>query len=197
MNFQGVKSFLLNKLRTELPEKLRYHGYHHTLDVMRVSEQLCKREQINGEDLKLVKTAALFHDCGFVQNKHANHEEVGCQIAREVLPNFGYEDEQVERICSMIMATKIPQSPKNRLEEIICDADLDYLGRDDFYPIAGSLFQELHAYQLVGDEQTWNRIQVKFLDAHRFWTKTNRSEREPEKRRRLVELQEVVAGYSE
>ena len=63
----------------------------------------------------------------------------------------------------MIMATKIPQSPRNGLEEIICDADLDYLGRDDFYEIGATLFEELKAYNVLQNEREWNRIQVKFL----------------------------------
>ena len=195
MKYRAVKTFILGKLRRELPEKLRYHGYHHTLDVLQVASQLCRQEGISAKDTVLVKTAALFHDSGFVKNKHSDHESVGCEIARSVLPGFDFGPQDIERICSMIMATKIPQSPQNLLEKIICDADLDYLGRPDFYPIASSLYAELNAYQLVLDEKIWNKIQVKFLDDHHFWTETNLRNREPEKRRRLAELQTVVAGY--
>ncbi len=195
MKYQAVKTFILGKLRRDLPEKLRYHGYLHTLDVLRVAGQLCRQEGVSAKDTVLVKTAALFHDSGFVKNKHTDHEAVGCEIARAALPGFGFGEAEIDRVCSMIMATKIPQSPQNLLEKIICDADLDYLGRADFYPIAGSLFDELQAYQLVLDEKLWNRIQVKFLDDHRFWTETNLRDREPEKRQRLAELQTVVAGY--
>lgn len=195
MKYLAVKTFILGKLRRELPEKLRYHGYHHTLDVLRVAAQLCRQEGISPKETVLVKTAALFHDCGFVKNKHTDHEAVGCEIARGTLPNFGFSAVDIEKICAMIMATKIPQSPKNLTEQIICDADLDYLGRPDFYPIASSLFDELQAYQIIGDEKVWNKIQVKFLDDHRFWTKTNLRDREPEKRQRLAELQAVVANY--
>ncbi len=94
------------------------------------------------------------------------------------------------------MSTKIPQSPTNLLEQILCDADLDYLGRDDFFSIGDSLFRELQAYNLIGDEQTWNRLQVSFLSAHRFHTNTNKTLREPVKRRYLEELQELVATYA-
>jgi uncharacterized protein len=192
MKYQAVKTFFLEKLRQELPEKLRYHGYHHTLDVLKVAGELCQKEGVSSADSTLIKTAALFHDAGFLENKHADHEAVGCQIARKILPDFAYDLRQIEQICDMIMSTKIPQSPKNLLEEIICDADLDYLGRGDFYPIAESLYQELSAYLLVGDAQSWNQIQVKFLDLHHFWTATNRREREPEKRIRLAELRAIL-----
>jgi uncharacterized protein len=195
MKYREVKTYILEKLERELPPQLRYHGYHHTLDVLQVTANLCREEGVSDEKTTLVKTAALFHDAGFINNKHADHEAVGCEIARAVLPEFAYSKPQIEEICAMIMATKIPQSPKNRLEEILCDADLDYLGRADFYPIASSLFDELKAYQIIGDEQAWNRIQVGFLSNHQYWTPTNRNRREPEKQQRLNELKLVISGY--
>jgi hypothetical protein len=150
---------------------------------------------VRGADLTLVKTAALYHDAGFVENHHANHEIVGCRIARESLPGFAYSARQIETICSMIMATKIPQSPQTLLERILCDADLDYLGRPDFYTIGNSLFEELQAYHLLQGEQAWNRLQVNFLSAHRFHTHTNKTLREPVKQRYLEDLQGLVATY--
>jgi hypothetical protein len=120
---------------------------------------------------------------------------LGCDLVREHLPRFGYNKEEIERICGMIMATKIPQSPNNHLEEIICDADLDYLGRDDFYSIGQSLFEELQAYNVVQDIETWNRIQVGFLTSHGFFTKTNKKRRASVKAEYLEELKEIVAGY--
>ncbi|HNL38516.1 MAG: HD domain-containing protein [Saprospiraceae bacterium] len=195
MDYRAAKQFILAKLRAELSGQLHYHGLHHTLDVLRVSVDLCAAEGIRGHEVTLVKTAALFHDAGFVKNKHAGHEHEGCLMAQADLPRFGYSNEDIEVICGMIMATKIPQSPGNLLEEIICDADLDYLGRDDFYKIGNWLYEELQAYHLIGDEQAWNRLQVSFLNAHRFHTRTNKALREPVKQGYLRDLQELVATY--
>ena len=195
MDYRAAKQYILAKLRGELSDKLSYHGMHHTLDVLKVSKALCESEGVHGTALTLVKTAALFHDAGFVKNKHAGHEFEGCLMARAALPGFGYDIEGIEAICGMIMATKIPQSPGNLLEEIICDADLDYLGRDDFYKIGNWLYEELQAYHLIGDEQAWNRLQVSFLNAHRFHTRTNKALREPVKQGYLRDLQELVATY--
>lgn len=195
MNYRGAKTFILKKLRAELPRGLSYHGLHHTLDVLRIATSLCVAEGVRGKLAKLVKTAALLHDSGFVTNQHAGHEHQGCQIARSVLPDFGYSEEDVEQICNMIMATKIPQSPSNISEQIICDADLDYLGRTDFYPIARSLFEEMKRYQLISDEKAWNRIQVSFLSAHRYHTTTNQALREPVKQQYLAALKDLVATY--
>jgi uncharacterized protein len=196
MDYRAAKLYILNKLRAELPDQLKYHGLHHTLDVLKMASELCDSEGVNGRDKVLVKTAALFHDAGFVKNKHTGHEAEGCLLVREYLPAFGYTEQDIDRICDMIMSTKIPQSPKTLLDQILCDADLDYLGREDFYKIGNTLYEELLEYHLIGDEQSWNKLQVSFLSAHKFHTQTNKTIREPVKRRYLEDLQELVASYA-
>jgi len=194
MNYHAAKAFILNKLRTELSEKLSYHGVHHTFDVLNVTEDICALDRISPYHTMLLKTAALFHDSGFVINNQ-NHEQLGCGIVRENLPRFGYTSEEIEMICGMIMATKIPQSPKTPLEEILCDADLDYLGRDDFYPIGRSLFEELKSFNVLQTEEAWNRIQVGFLEKHSFFTETTKNRRAAKKQYYLDELKALVATY--
>lgn len=196
MDYRAAKFYILARLRTELSDKLLYHGLHHTLDVLSAAKSLCESEGVRGHSRALVKTAALFHDAGFVHDRHAGHEYEGCLIARTALPGFGYSSDDIETVCGMIMATKIPQSPTNLLEQIICDADLDYLGRADFFRIGDSLFRELSAYGLLQGEQSWNRLQVNFLGAHHFHTKTNRALREPVKQQYLNELNVLVATYN-
>ncbi|MBK7938639.1 MAG: HD domain-containing protein [Lewinellaceae bacterium] len=195
MDYRAAKQFILSKLRAELSDKLSYHGVHHTLDVLKMATEICAGENVNGHELVLVKTAALFHDAGFVKNKHAGHEREGCLIVQDALPGFGYSPRDIDVICGMIMATKIPQSPHNLLEEIICDADLDYLGRSDFYSIGDSLYEELQAYHIIQGEQAWNRLQVSFLTAHAFHTRTNILLREPVKQQYLDQLKGLVATY--
>ena len=194
MNYHAAKAFILDKLEYELSEKLTYHGLHHTLDVLYIAEELCFLEKIGPYESLLVKTAALFHDSGFTINNEA-HEALGCRIVRQFLPRYSYSRQEIERICAMIMATKVPQTPRNQLEEIICDADLDYLGRDDFHEIATTLFEELKAYDILHTEEDWNRLQVQFLENHRFFTPTNKRRRSRKKHRHLGELKKIVAEY--
>jgi HD superfamily phosphodiesterase len=195
MNYSAAKQFLLAKLRGELSPKLTYHGMRHTMDVLKMATAICISEGIRGRELKLVKTAALFHDAGFVKDKHAGHEAEGCLLAQTYLPDFGYSPRDIEQICAMIMATKIPQSPQNLLEQILCDADLDYLVRTDFVKIGNALIEELKPYNIMHDEKAWNRLQVSFLSAHKFHTQTNKSLREPVKQRYLENLKVLVSTY--
>jgi len=194
MNYHGAKAFILDKLDRELSDNLTYHGMHHTLDVLYVTEELCYLEKVSPYDALLLKTAALFHDSGFTIN-NKDHEALGCQIAREHLPRYSFTSTEIERICGMIMATKIPQSPKNVLEQIICDADLDYLGREDFFTIGSTLYEELRAYNVLETEETWNRLQIGFLEKHAFFTETNKRRRTPQKRKYLDALKKIVADY--
>lgn len=169
MEFEKVKKFILAKLRKELPRSLTYHSLGHIKDVYKAAQKLAKLEGVSGEELTLLLTAVLFHDSGFlIQQKE--HERVGCDIARKYLPEYGYNDKQIEVICGMIMATRIPQTPHNKLEQIICDADLDYLGRDDFFTIGNTLYDELCMYGLIQTENDWNKLQVRFLEGHHYFT---------------------------
>ncbi len=194
MNYQAAKEFIIDKMQRELSHRLTYHGLHHTLDVLEVTTELCALENIPPNDTVLLETAALFHDSGFTIN-NKNHEELGCDIVRANLPQFGFSDRDIRRICGMIMATKIPQRPQDRFEEILCDADLDYLGRPDFYSIGATLFQELKDFNVLQTEEAWNRLQVNFLEHHTFFTATNRLRRAPVKARYLAELKTLVATY--
>lgn len=189
MNYHAAKAYIIDRLERQLSDQLTYHSLSHTLDVLHTTDELCELEAIPPYERILLKTAALYHDSGFLIN-NVNHEELGCGIAREILPNYRYNEGEIEIICSMIMATKIPQSPKNHLEQILCDADLDYLGRKDFYGIGNTLFQELKAYNVLKDESSWNELQVKFLENHQFFTSTNQFRREPQKQVYLKQLKD-------
>jgi len=190
VRFLQVKKFILDKLENKLPEKLFYHGLHHTLGVCDAAAFLALKENIDNESTELVKVAALFHDAGFIKQYKVN-EVVGCEIAREFLPKFNFTSVEIETICGMIMATKIPQSPKNILEEILVDADLDYLGRTDYYSIGKTLFDELNANGNPLDEKQWSAMQIKFLENHKYFTKSARELREPEKQKQLEKLKRM------
>ncbi|MBL7789519.1 MAG: HD domain-containing protein [Chitinophagales bacterium] len=192
MNFHLAKKYILTRLKDELPSYLTYHGYHHTWDVYEMTIEIAMSEGITDEeDLTLLKTAAIFHDSGFIL-AYNGHEDLSCEIVREKLPEFDYNEEQIEKICSMIQATKIPQNPQTQLEEILADADLDYLGREDFYPISSSLFEEFKSISLLKTEEEWNKIQVKFLEQHHYFTKTCIQRRKDAKEKRLVELRKLI-----
>ena len=191
MKYQEAHAYILNRLENELDPVYTYHSVDHTRDVVSMTEVLCRLESVGELDARLLVTAAHYHDAGFLISRE-EHEKAGCQIVRDTLPDFGYSNEHIERICGMIMATKIPQDPKDTCEMILSDADLDYLGRDDFYTIGKQLYHELYAFGVIKTWEEWNNLQIGFLSAHRYFTKTNLRRRRKEKLIRLRELENLV-----
>jgi len=194
-SFKKSESRILKLLAEKLPEGLYYHGIHHTIDVTNSAEEIAREEGVEGEELFLLKTAALFHDAGFVQ-EYVKNEKIGVTYAREVLPKYGYTDRQIDIIDGIIMATEIPQNPKTHLEMIMCDADLDYLGREDFYEISESLKKELIAFGKIQSDKQWDEMQIPFLEKHQYFTETNKRRRQPNKLKRIDELKKKLADES-
>lgn len=142
----------------------------------------------------IVLTAALFHDTGFLLS-YENHEHYSIHIARETLPGFGYSAAQIDAITEVIAATKMPQRPNSLLQQIICDADLDLLGRDDFLPLNRKLLGEvLHFSPHRASYKDWLRNQMRFLEEHRFFTAAAEELRGPGKARNMALIRAELAS---
>ena len=114
-------------------------------------------------------------------------------MAREILPKYGYTDAQLVVIDGLIKSTEIPRSPKTHLEQIMCDADLDYLGRDDFHVIADYLRRELREHGKLNSDRLWDEIQIKFLNQHTYFTKSSIKLRQVKKEKHIREIEERYA----
>ena len=191
IQFTDIQEIILDKLEKELPDYLYYHNVKHTVDVVTEVELIGWGEGCTDEEILILKTAGLFHDAGHTV-AYDNHEYYSSQLAREMLPLYNYTPEQIERICSVIMATKLPPRPTNLLENIICDSDLDYLGRSDFIPVSNTLYEELKSQNKMGSLNDWNKIQVKFISGHQYFTSTARSLREVNKQLQIDRIQSLI-----
>jgi uncharacterized protein len=192
-DFERAKRYALERLQTDLPDNLYYHSLAHTAeDVVPAAERLAAIEGIEGEDLLLLLTAALYHDIGFIEH-YTDHESVSVRIAAEALPEYGYSQDQLHIISGMIMATKLPQSPHSLLEQILADADLDNLGRDDFEARSKLLREELEALGNSVNDEDWYERQLEFLQGHTYFTDAARGLRDEKKQHNLEAL---VARHS-
>ncbi|MFP4470820.1 MAG: HD domain-containing protein [Bacteroidota bacterium] len=194
MDYEGVKSFIIDKLSRELDPRLFYHDLNHTIDVLQSVERLASLEKISPEETLLIKTASLFHDSGMLKT-YVGHEEASCEIANEILPGYGYSPRSIESINRMILTTKLPQSAKDKLEQIICDADLDYLGREDFYMISHRLKLEWNLFNIKPTTlKEWYGLQIEFLKKHNYFTISAIETREDGKLKNLQEIMEIMNG---
>jgi uncharacterized protein len=184
-NWDLLYHTVIDTLIEKLAPFLTYHDWKHTEHVIKMAEYIAHQENIPEEDILLIKTAALFHDAGFMTSTGEGHEEESIRLAESKLPEFGYTNPEIEIIAGMIRATSIPQKPKTKLECVLADADLEYLGTDTFRYIGNKLYQEMkHTNQNLSLEK-WNEIQIKFLQSHSYHTLYCIQNRTPEKQKNL------------
>ncbi len=107
----------------------------------------------------------------------------------QVLPEI-LNKEEIDLVNGMIRATKVPQVPKNLYEEIVADADLDYLGRTDYDVLSEGLYREFQYYKVVNNQEQWLDLQILFLQNHKFHTPFAQEHRKPLKLQKLMELKE-------
>ncbi len=191
IQFTDIQELVLDRLEKELPRYLYYHNVKHTVDVVTEVELIGWAEGLDDEGVLLLKTAALFHDAGHII-AYDEHEYHSTQLARELLPGYGYSVDQIERISEIIMATKLPPQPQDIYQEIICDADLDYLGRSDMIPVSNTLYKELSEQNKIGSLNDWNKLQIKFISSHTYFTKTARSLREVNKQKQIERIKKLI-----
>jgi uncharacterized protein len=188
VNLTAIRDHVISMLNAGLSKALTYHNIHHTKDVALQCVAIANEEGITNKQVLLeLQIAALYHDTGFIFT-YNGHEEKGCEIAREQLPGFGLNENEIENICALIMATKVPQAPKSDLQKVICDADLDYLGRADFFETGSKLRQELVAYGFITNEHDWEERQLNFLQSHQYFTNTSRNKRSLVKTKYIEQL---------
>ncbi len=187
MQFEQAYLFVIQKLEKELPSWLSYHNVQHTIDVVEAVQYISKGEKVTQKEYLLLSTAAAFHDAGFVEG-YERHEKISCKIARATLPQFNYSTDEIEIICELIMVTETPQAPKNHLEQILCDADLLYLGTEKYHDIAEQLFKEFTHKGIVKNRHEWDERQGKFLKSHHYFTKTAALEYNKKKEENLKQL---------
>jgi uncharacterized protein len=176
---------VINDLIEKLAPFLTYHDWKHTEHVIKMAEYIAHQENTPEEDILLIKTAALFHDAGFITGASEEHEEESIHLAKTKLPEFGYTKQEIEIIAGMIRATTIPQNPKTKLECILADADLEYLGTDTFKFIGNKLYMEMKYTNPNLSLEEWNEIQIHFLQAHVYHTPYCILNRAPEKEKNL------------
>jgi len=187
IQYAEVEKYITKKLENDLPKNLYYHGVHHTIDVCNAAARLAKLEKLNDEETVLVKTAALFHDSGFIF-KYYDNESLGVKMMEGILPTFNYTREQIDEISKLILVTSLPHRPENLLEQIMCDADLDYLGRDDFFSISHSLKREWGEYGKTKTLLQWYKEQLVFMQKHSWFTKSATGLRDEKKQNYIGEI---------
>lgn len=158
-------------------EKHYYHHYEHALSVMERAIYLWTMEWCSEDEIEMLVIAALFHDTGFVIRYDGN-EIFWAKIAQNYLRTILYPEEKIKIIQSIILATDPNSKPNNLLEEIIKDADMDNLGREDFFDISEKLKKERETIKNIKiKDPDWHHASLDIIQGHRFYTPTQVRER--------------------
>ncbi len=177
-DYQGARQYALERLSRELSPALLYHSLAHTrADVTVAVERLAETEGLPQPDRLRLRTAAYFHDIGYVERRE-EHEAAGIRIARAVLPGFGFTPAQLDVISALLLSIRWPQTPGTLAEEILADADLDVLGREDYWTRNVDLRAEWEAFGRRVTDQEGCRNQLRFLRGHRYFTASARGLRD-------------------
>lgn len=169
---------------------LFYHNLAHTKRVVAAATEITRHYGVGGKDLFVVLTAAWFHDIGYFEDP-AFHERVGASKAEQFLRKLGVDDEVVNSVTATIMATRVPQSPTNRLEEILCDADLYHLGTEEFWELNRLLHKEMEAIHHINiSREEWLDSSIHLLASHHYFTDYCKVLLKKKKKANLEKMQE-------
>jgi predicted metal-dependent HD superfamily phosphohydrolase len=162
--------FIRGLFTDEVSADYGYHNLEHTLSVFGSVQEIGAECQLTPSDLEVLQLAALFHDAGYCVS-HLDHEMRGADMAKEFLLGQGYDAALSEQVAACIRATNINIEPENLLQEILCDADLSYLGMANFFQNVALLRLEWEVtLQSVYSEDEWRQVNINFFEKHHFYT---------------------------
>ena len=206
--FQQATGYAIDLLRHGLLPALTYHSLHHTLEVATFCKRLAELEGIDEKNIRLLLTAAHFHDTGLTsisvmdvdvyKSTRAVHEEKAVQIAQEILPGYGIPAQEINTVSRLIMATKWGRAPSDLLEQIISDADMSSIGREPAYFMRSSqaLRDEMESFGIWIPDAEWYQNQKELIETHVYHTPSARSLFEANRSLNVAAIQSELDGLS-
>ena len=187
-----VDEYIRGLFRDELPDGIKFHDINHTLHptrgVVAVANKIAISENISEHDRELLIAAAYFHDTGYIREYEKN-EPIAARMAGRILKLIGYKPDEVEKVQKMILATDLAREPKTHVEKILCDADLDNLGREDFFKLDGKLREGRRARGIdVSDDAKWYKGTLEIIKKHQYYTESQKKLREKGKQKNIKGL---------
>ncbi len=186
-----VGEYVTRYTQEHFSEDIFYHNINHVKEVVKAAEEIGKAVGLTDEELEVVMIAAWFHDIGFYKGQEG-HEKKSVKIAEEFLLKNDYSREKTDQVRSCILATKVPQNPGNKLDKVLCDADLYHLGSSRFIEKSRELWDESKAKDTGLEFYEWLKSSRDFLKTHHYHTSYARKILGPKKAENLRQLEEKI-----
>ena len=187
-----AEEYISSLLTTELSENCVFHTIKHTLDVVANAEIIgtyCKLEE---DSLNILRMCALFHDVGYV-DAYDDHERYSAERARKYLHSKNVDPEIIDQVEAAILATKTPQSPKDKISRILCDADLMNLTFDDYFEQIDLMRKE---WEKVGkaklNSHEFYLSSLEFFQSHEYHSKYGKKVLQPKKEKTELKIRNKV-----
>lgn len=189
---QKAKAYAEEVLR-KLPETFTYHNLKHTTAVAEAAEEIGKQSSLSNDELENVIVAAWLHDTGYEKDRD-HHEERSAKTAVTLLETWGASTEKIKKVENLIAATRMPQSPKNLAEQVLCDADMYHLSRKDMLECGDQIRAEIETFKNIKFEsdQEWGEYNLKFLKKHSYFTLYGRQVLEERKKKNIKKLKKML-----
>ena len=167
---RDARAFVKATLVGNLESWVSYHDYRHTAETFRACREIGKANRLAPAELEIALLAALFHDVGYTETVKG-HEKRSAAIATRFLRSRGYPVKAIKAVRGCIMATEMPQRPKNAMEDVVCDADMIYVGTNEFFRKNELLKEEIEGREgIVVEPSSWLRHSLRFLEEQRYHT---------------------------
>jgi len=184
-----IENYIFDYYKNNAPSENVYHNLAHIRNVVELVEEIGKNSGLTNEDIEILIIAAWFHDIGH-NEIWAGHEELSAKFVKEFLSKNNYPARKTEKVLGCIIATKIPHEPKNKLEEVICDADIGHLGSKDFFDQSELLKLEMEKRENIKFSETeWLKKSLDFVSKNKFFTKYAKIKFDDRKNTNLLKLQ--------
>ena len=195
---QEAQALVNDLLTNKLSKNIKFHTLQHTQEVVAACQSLADYHQLPEDDRFALILAAWFHDTGYTGGEAKDHEALSIKLATDFLTIHSASTEVRDKVIGCINATRIPQSPDNLLEKIICDADLFHLGTDDFKEKSRLLREEIIEFgEQDLPKKVWRRTNIRFLEGHKYFTPYGKEKLQPIKDQHLAELKQKEKNNDE
>lgn len=183
-----AEKFVINLLRDGLKPSFVYHNLSHTQNVVAKTKEIIEGLQIEKKHADYLLLAAWFHDVGYTRSIES-HEEESVKILESFLKEHKVSENVILEVSNLILITRMGESPKTKLEKIICDADCAHLGSKNFSDYNSLLRKEWEltkGYEV--SDYKWVDENIEFLKNHRYYTDFTAKNWEKTKSKNLAQL---------
>lgn len=189
---QKARAYVEALIEKRKPRWVEYHDFNHAKSVVRACRAIGTASNLDEEDLEVVILAAWFHDVGYMEGIDG-HEERSVDTATSFLKESGYPETKIAQVAGCIRATKMPQGPKNLMEQVLCDADIAHLARKDFLELSHRVRLEIeHRMRIKLTDVEWLTMNIDFAAGHRYFTEYAKTRLEKRRRFNLAILREKL-----